>query len=114
MPPRIIHDVSELKGLLGQEVGVSNWLTVDQPLIDAFANVSGDNQWIHLDAERCQNESPYKTTIAHGFLTLSLLTQLHSQAVAVRAGQSRGINYGLNRVRFPSAVPSGIPSRPWA
>jgi acyl dehydratase len=107
MPPRIIEDLAELRSLVGQEVGVSDWFTVDQPLITAFADVTGDRQWIHLDAERCRTESPYGTTIAHGFLTLSLLSQLHAQVVQVRLGHSRAINYGLNRVRFPAAVPAG-------
>jgi acyl dehydratase len=106
MPQRIIEGVEELRGLLGQEVGVSDWFTVTQDVIDAFAEVTLDRQWIHTDPERAQRESPFGTTIAHGFLTLSLLTHLQSQAVQLR-GVRMGINYGLNRVRFTSAVRSG-------
>ena len=78
-----------------------------QSLIDAFADVTRDQQWIHVDSERARAESPYGTTIAHGFLTLSLLSHLHAQAVEIRGGFARRINYGFNRVRFPAAVPAG-------
>jgi acyl dehydratase len=107
MPARVIDGIAELKGLVGQEVGVSDWFTVTQELIDSFADVSRDRNWIHLDADRARTESPYGTTVAHGFLTLSLLSHLHSQAVQVRGGFKTAINYGLNRVRFPAPVPSG-------
>ncbi|HXG13470.1 MAG TPA: MaoC family dehydratase [Gemmataceae bacterium] len=107
MPLRVIDRVPELKALVGQEIGVSDWLEISQARINAFADVTGDHQWIHLDAEHCRAESPYGTPIAHGFLTLSLLSCLHAQAVQVRAGFSRAINYGLNRVRFPAPVPAG-------
>jgi len=76
-------------------------------MIDTFARTTGDHQWIHVDVERSQRESPFKATIAHGFLTLSLITQLHSAAVHVEAGQRMGINYGLNRVRFVTPVRAG-------
>jgi acyl dehydratase len=107
MPPRVIESLTELRDLIGQEVGVSDWLVVSQSLIDAFAEVTRDRQWIHLDVERAKTESPYGTTIAHGFLTLALLTHLHSQAVQVRGDFQRAINYGLNRVRFPAPVRAG-------
>jgi acyl dehydratase len=107
MPQRIIDGVAELRGLVGQEVGVSDWFTVTQERINAFAEVIEDRQWIHCDPERAGAESPYGTTIAHGFLTLSLLSHLLSQAVRVRGPFSHSINYGLNRVRFPAAVPAG-------
>lgn len=107
MSPRIIESVAELRSLVGQEVGVSDWFTVSQALINAFAETSGDRQWIHLDVERCKSESPYGSTIAHGFLTLSLLSQLHGQTVQVRGAFRRAINYGLNRLRFPAPVPAG-------
>jgi acyl dehydratase len=107
MPPRVITSIAELESLAGQEVGVSDWLTIDLPLIERFAAVTGDHQWIHLDAERCRTESPYGVPIAHGFLTLSLLSPLLGQAVQLPGGFSRRINYGLNRVRFPAAVPAG-------
>jgi acyl dehydratase len=106
MPARVIESVEALRTLVGQEVGVSDWFTVGQPLIDAFAEVTADRQWIHLDAARARAESPYGSTIAHGFLTLSLVSHLHGQAVQIRGG-SRVINYGLNRLRFPAAVSAG-------
>jgi acyl dehydratase len=102
----MIDSLDSLRGLVGQEAGLSDWLEISQAKIDAFAEVTGDRQWIHLDQGRARAESPYGTTVAHGFLTLALISQLHSQVVQV-AGYSRAINYGLNRVRFPAAVPSG-------
>jgi acyl dehydratase len=107
MPQRIIDGALELQGLVGQEVGLSDWFTVTQERINAFAEVTEDRQWIHCDADRARAESPYGTTIAHGHLTLSLLSHLLSQAVWVSGPFSRIINYGFNRVRFPAAVPAG-------
>ena len=107
MPAHVIDGIDELKRLLGQEVGVSDWFDVTQPMIDAFADVTHDHQWIHCDAVRARTESPYGTTVAHGYLTLSLLSPLIGQAVKVKGNFSRAINYGLNRVRFPSPVPAG-------
>ena len=107
MPQRVIDGVVELRGLVGQEVGLSDWFTVTQEQINAFAEVTEDRQWIHCDAERARAESPYGATIAHGSLTLSLLSHLLAQAVRVRGPFSRVIAYGLNRVRFPAAVPAG-------
>lgn len=107
MTMRVIDDIAELKGLVDQEVGVSDWFTITQERIDAFAVATDDRQWIHLDAERAKDESPYRSTIAHGFLTLSLLSHLHRAAVDMRAGQTMVINYGLNRVRFPHPVSAG-------
>ena len=106
MPQRVIDGVAELRGLVGQEVGLSDWFTVTQERINAFAEVTEDRQWIHCDADRARAESPYGTTVAHGFLTLSLLGHLLSQAVRANGPFSRTINYGLNRVRFPAAVPA--------
>jgi acyl dehydratase len=105
--PKSFPTIEALKPLIGQEIGVSDWLTITQPMIDAFAAVTGDRQWIHCDPERAEEESPYDATIAHGFLTLSLLSQLHAQAVHIEGGFHRIINYGLNRVRFPSPVTVG-------
>ena len=99
--------MDELKSLVGQEVNIGEWFEITQDRIDAFAGVTLDRQWIHLDADRAKAESPYGTTIAHGFLTLSLLSHLLAQAVRVDAGFTRGINYGINRLRFPSAVTCG-------
>lgn len=107
MPTRVISGIEELRALVGQEVGVSDWLQVSQSMIDAFADLTGDRQWIHVDPERAKIESPYGATVAHGFLTLSLISQLHGQAVQLRGTHTRAINYGFNRVRFPCAVRSG-------
>ena len=101
-----IESVAKLGELVGQEVGVSEWVEVSQERISRFAETTGDRQWIHIDPERAARESPFKTTIAHGFLTLSLLSEMGRTAVAV-GGVRMGINYGLNRVRFVSPVPAG-------
>lgn len=107
MPQRVIHSIAELQGIVGQEVGLSDWFSITQERINAFAEVTEDRQWIHCDPERAQAESPYGTTIAHGYLTLSLLSHLLAQAVRIEGPFSRLINYGMNRVRFPAAVPVG-------
>lgn len=86
---------------------MSEWLVVDQPMIDAFAHVTRDEQWIHVDANRAAAESPFGTTIAHGFLTLALISHLHGSSLRIAEGCQRVINYGLGRVRFPSAVRAG-------
>jgi acyl dehydratase len=95
-----------LKDFVGREIAVTDWFTVSQDRIRQFAEATGDHQWIHLDRERAKRESPYGTTIAHGFLTLSLISQFMKQAVEVRGGVRMSINYGVNKVRFPSAVPA--------
>jgi acyl dehydratase len=92
--------------LIGQELGVSDWTGIDQKRIDAFADVTGDHQWIHVDVERARTESPYRSTIAHGFLTLSLIPALSKANYRVENAKM-GINYGLNRVRFLAPVPVG-------
>ncbi len=97
--------LTELQALVGQNVGVSDWITVDQQRINLFADATGDHQWIHLDAERAA-KGPYGTTIAHGFLTLSLLPEMSASALEVRDTRM-GVNYGLGRVRFPAPVPAG-------
>jgi acyl dehydratase len=91
---------------IGRELAVSEWLEVTQELIQQFAEASGDRQWIHTDEERARRESPYGTTIAHGFLTLSLISQMMEQAARVQ-GVRLAVNYGLNRVRFPAPVRAG-------
>ncbi len=106
MPTTVIDTMSQLRDMVGQELAVSDWLEVTQERVNQFAEATGDRQWIHLDAERAKQESPYGTTIAHGFLTLSLLSVLVSQAVQLPDARMR-INYGLNRVRFPAPVPTG-------
>ena len=107
MPKRVIASVEELKSLAGQEVAVSEPFQITQDQINRFADVSGDHQWIHVDVDRARRESPYKTPIAHGFLTLSLLSRLAGDTLQVGAGRRMGINYGLNRVRFAAPVPAG-------
>lgn len=105
--PRVIEGIEELKSLTGQEVGASDWFEITQERINAFADATEDHQWIHLDAQRAKTDSPFKSTIAHGFLTLSLLPHLASEAVTVRGDFKMGINYGLNRLRFVSPVATG-------
>ncbi|HET9705994.1 MAG TPA: MaoC family dehydratase [Vicinamibacterales bacterium] len=95
-----------LDGLVGKEM-VSPWQQVTQEQVTAFADVTGDRQWIHVDAERARRESPYGGTIAHGFYTLSLSSRLLREAVGAIEGARVGINYGLNKVRFPAPLPSG-------
>jgi acyl dehydratase len=107
MPAREITSVEELRSLAGREVAVSDWFEVTQDRINMFADATGDHQWIHVDVERARAESPYGATIAHGFLTLSLLSQLMPQTVKIKIPIKLGVNYGLNKVRFPSAVPAG-------
>ena len=107
MPTRTIHGIEELKTLVGEEIGVSDWFEVTQARISAFADATEDHQWIHLDTERAGTDSPFGSTIAHGFLSLSLLPHLAAQAYRVEGDFKMGINYGLNRLRFVSPVPSG-------
>jgi acyl dehydratase len=95
----------DLQGLVGQELGTSDWIVVDQERIDRFAQATGDRQWIHVDAARAA-ASPFGGTIAHGFLTLSLLPDMSASAFEVLDARL-GLNYGLDRVRFPAPVPSG-------
>ena len=104
---RVIEGLEELRALEGQEAGASEWITVTQDMIDRFADLTDDHQWIHVDVARAQRESRFGTTVAHGFLTLSLLSQLMHQAVEVRGGFQMLINYGFNRLRFVSPVPAG-------
>jgi acyl dehydratase len=103
---RIIASIDEAQTAAGTELGVSDWLTVDQARIDAFAAATGDDQWIHVDRQRAEAESPYGTTIAHGLLTLSLVPALSKQCFVVDNAKM-GVNYGLNTVRFVAPVPAG-------
>jgi acyl dehydratase len=107
MPPLVVDSPQSLKQFVGREIGVTEWLTMTQERIFKFAEATEDRQWIHTDPARARKESPYGTTIAHGFLTLSLLGYFVKQAIKIRGGVRMGINYGLNRVRFPAAVRSG-------
>jgi acyl dehydratase len=99
-------DVRTIGGRVGEEIAVSDWLEVTQARINQFADATGDHQWIHVDPVRAAAELPSKTTIAHGFLTLSLLSTLIRESIRF-TGLRMAINYGLNRVRFVSPVPSG-------
>jgi acyl dehydratase len=99
--------LDELRGRTGQEIGISRWREITQEQIDRFAGVTGDDQWIHVDVERARRESPYGTTIAHGFLTVSLISGMMRDAVEIAGEFKMRINYGFNRLRFPGAVPSG-------
>jgi acyl dehydratase len=95
-----------LAGLVGTEVAVSDWFAVGQDRIAAFADATDDRQWIHVDPERCARESPFKAPVAHGFLTLSLLPAMLESALHIE-GMRMGLNYGLNKVRFPAPLPAG-------
>lgn len=103
---RTIVSVEELKSLVGQEVAVSDWVLISQERVNLFAQATGDHQWIHIDVERSRKESPYGGTIAHGFLTLSLLPMLMESVIGMPTSKM-GVNYGLNKVRFPAPVPVG-------
>jgi acyl dehydratase len=102
---RVFNGVDELRDAAGSNLGVSDWITLDQSRIDMFAEATGDHQWIHVDEERART-GPFGTTIAHGFLTLSLLPVLVNQTYRVE-GTKMGVNYGLNKVRFTAPVPVG-------
>ena len=96
----------DLKQHIGRELGPSEWMTVDQGMIDKFAEATGDHQWIHVDVERAKREMPGGKTIAHGYLTLSLVPRMAATLVKV-ANRKRGVNYGSNKVRFTNVVPAG-------
>ena len=99
------ENLSELRALVGQEVAVSDWITVTQEQVNLFAQATGDHQWIHVDVERAR-AGPFGAPIAHGFLTLSLIPKLFESAIEIR-NSGMGVNYGLNKVRFTSPVPVG-------
>jgi acyl dehydratase len=101
--PRIISDLTEFLDLVGEQIGTSDWQEIDQKRIDLFAEATGDHQWIHVDPERAA-AGPFGSTIAHGYLTLSLAPALLQQVITVE-GMSFGVNYGCNKVRFPAPVP---------
>ena len=106
MPPLVVQSLDALKDLVGREISTTDWFEITQERIREFAEATEDRQWIHLDPFRAQRESPYATTIAHGFLTLSLLSHLLQQALQIKSGVRMVVNYGLNRVRFPSPAPA--------
>ncbi len=98
--------LDEMRSLAGQEVAVSEWVEITQQRIGMFADATDDHQWIHVDPERCARESPFKTPVAHGFLTLSLLSSLFEKSMRM-ADAKMVVNYGMNKVRFPAPVPVG-------
>lgn len=104
--PLVVEYPRDLLRHVGTELGPSGWITVDQAMIDKFAEATGDHQWIHVDVERARRELPGGKTIAHGYLTLSLVPRLAATLVTVTK-RSRGVNYGSNRVRFTGTVPAG-------
>jgi acyl dehydratase len=99
-----VNGIDEVRGLVGQTIGPSEWRTVTQEDIDKFAELSGDDQWIHVDVERSKTESPFGTTIAHGNLTLSMIDGFRPELVE-STGFKLGVNYGWNKIRFPAPVP---------
>ncbi|MFT5588671.1 MAG: acyl dehydratase [Bradyrhizobium sp.] len=103
---RTIATLAELKTLVGQEIAVSDWIGIPQEKVQQFADVTGDQQWIHTDVERSHAESPFGGTVAHGFLTLALLPTMMESAVTM-SDVKMAVNYGLNKVRFPAPVPVG-------
>jgi acyl dehydratase len=110
---RVFDGVDDLRAAVGTQLGTGDWVTIEQGQIDTFADSTNDHQWIHVDPERAK-EGPFGTTIAHGFLTLSLLPSLVSSVFEVH-GTKMGVNYGLNKVRFTSPVPVGSKdARPWS
>jgi acyl dehydratase len=106
VPAVEVEGIEGLKGLVGQKVGPTEWREVTQATINTFAELSGDDQWIHVDVERAKEESPFGTTVAHGNLTLSLIDGLRLDLIS-SSGFKLGVNYGWNRVRFPAPVPAG-------
>ncbi len=104
----VVFDSPEaLKAHIGEEIPVTEWFQVTQERIRAFAEATEDRQWIHVDGERARRESPFGATVAHGFLTLSLVSRFMSEAVQMKRGVRQAINYGLNKVRFPAPVRAG-------
>jgi acyl dehydratase len=106
MPKAVAHGIDDLRGLVNQVVGPSEWREVTQEMINQFAELSGDDQWIHVDVERAKTESPFGTTIAHGNLTLALIDGLRKN-LTEWSGFKLGVNYGWNKVRFPAPVLAG-------
>lgn len=103
----VLDNLDSLKEFAGREVGVTAWFSITQERIERFAEATEDRQWIHVDGGRASKESPYGTTIAHGFLTLSLVSHFMKEIIQIRSGVRMTVNYGLNRVRFPFPVRAG-------
>jgi acyl dehydratase len=106
MAQTVFESLDEVRAAVGRELGTTDWLEITQERVDTFAEATGDHQWIHVDVERAQRESPFGGPIAHGYLTLSLSNLFLPQLVEVR-GVSLGVNYGTGKVRFPAPVPVG-------
>lgn len=107
MPPLVLETPGPLKDYVGRELALTEWFPITQERVLQFADATEDRQWIHVDRDRAQAESPFGTTIAHGFLTLSLLSHFMHQALQIRSGVRMAINYGLNKVRFPAPARVG-------
>ena len=107
MAPLVVDTPRALAEFVGREIAVTDWFMVTQERIRQFAEATEDRQWIHMDTERAQRESPYQTTIAHGFLTVSLLSKFAREAVSIDGPHKMRINYGFNRLRFTGGVPAG-------
>jgi acyl dehydratase len=105
--PAVFKTPQSLRELIGREIATTGWIEISQARIEKFSEVTEDEQWIHTDPDRARKESPYGATIAHGFLTLSLLSRFASEAIQVESGGRMTVNYGLNRVRFPAPVRAG-------
>lgn len=106
MATRVVKGVEELRQLVGEDIGTSEWVEITQERVNKFAEATGDHQWIHTDPERAKQESPFGGPIAHGFLTISLSPLLQAEVMIVD-GITMGVNYGLNKLRFPAPVPVG-------
>ncbi len=111
MPPIVLQTLQSLKDYVGRELATTDWFLVTQDRIRQFAEATEDRQWIHVDPERAERESPYGATIAHGFLTLSLLSYFIKQAIQIPRDVRMSVNYGLNRVRFSAPVRAGTEIR---
>ena len=107
MPPFVIENAQALREFVGKDIGHTDWFRITQERITQFAEATEDSQWIHVDAARARDESPYGAAIAHGFLTLSLISHFVKEAIQIQSGVRLAVNYGLNRVRFPAAVRAG-------
>jgi acyl dehydratase len=107
VPPFIVKNAQALNEFVGKDIGHTDWFRVTQERITQFAEATEDSQWIHVDAVRARDESPYGVAVAHGFLTLSLISHFVKEAIQIQSGVRLAVNYGLNRVRFPAAVRAG-------
>ncbi|MFY9242619.1 MAG: MaoC family dehydratase [Polaribacter sp.] len=104
MKPLEFKDFSDFKLMIGKELPTGNWYTITQQMINDFANATLDKQWIHIDEERAKKESPFKSTVAHGFMSVAMISRMLEEAFTIKSVKM-GLNYGLNKVRFPNPVP---------